>query len=143
MHPSNSETFPNEIQYLLLQFCAQPKTSLGFQFTTIADRFAEAVRAMGGSDAPWQQADMNHRAWSFLQMQPNDNGVKEPEAAGAYAWVLYNAWKETSDPKYLKAAECSMESLNGLTSNPSYELQLPYGMYVAAKLNGDFVLHWQ
>ncbi|MBK9015725.1 MAG: laminin G [Saprospiraceae bacterium] len=108
-----------------------------FQFTTVADRFAEAVRAMGGSDAPWQQADMNHRAWSFLQMQPNDNGVKEPEAAGAYAWVLYNAWKETGNPEYLKAAEWSMEFLNGLTSNPSYELQLPYGVYMAAKMNAE------
>ncbi len=30
-----------------------------------------------------------------------------------------------------------MEYMNGLTSNPSYELQLPYGAYVAAKMNAE------
>ena len=108
-----------------------------YQFTSVANRFQEAVRAMGGSDTPWQQADMNHRAWNFIQMQPNDNGVKEPEAAGAYAWVLYNAWKKTGNPDYLKGAEWSMEFLNSLTSNPSYEVQLPYGVSMAAKMNAE------
>jgi hypothetical protein len=30
-----------------------------------------------------------------------------------------------------------MEFLSGLTSNPSYELQLPYGAFVAAKMNAE------
>ncbi|MBK9016407.1 MAG: hypothetical protein IPM82_21330 [Saprospiraceae bacterium] len=131
------DLMPNIYFYQLYDLYPNLGGDEDFQFTTVADRFAESVRAMGGSDAPWQQADMNHRAWSFLQMQPNDNGVKEPEAAGAYAWVLYNAWKETGEPEYLKAAEWSMEFLNGLTSNPSYELQLPYGVYMAAKMNAE------
>ncbi len=131
------DLMPNIYFYQLYDLYPNLGGDEDFQFTTVADRFAESVRAMGGSDAPWQQADMNHRAWSFLQMQPNDNGVKEPEAAGAYAWVLYNAWKETSETEYLKAAEWSMEFLNGLTSNPSYELQLPYGVYMAARMNAE------
>ena len=108
-----------------------------FQFISIADRFLEAVRAMGGGDAPWNQAYMNYRAWNFIQMEPNANGVKEPEAAGAYAWVLYHAWKETGNPEYLKSAEWSMEFLDSLDSNPSYELQLPYGVYTAARMNAE------
>lgn len=131
------DMMPNIYFYQLYDLYPNLGGDEAFQFTTVANRFAQAVRAMGGSDAPWQQADMNHRAWSFLQMQPNDNGVKEPEAAGAYAWVLYNAWKETGNPEYLKAAEWSMEFLNDLTSNPSYELQLPYGVYMAAKMNAE------
>lgn len=131
------DMMPNIYFYQLYDLYPNLGGDEAFQFTTVANRFAQAVRAMGGSDAPWQQADMNHRAWSFLQMQPNDNGVKEPEAAGAYAWVLYNAWKETGNPEYLKAAEWSMEFLNNLTSNPSYELQLPYGVYMAAKMNAE------
>ncbi len=131
------DMMPNIYFYQLYDLYPNLGGDEAFQFTTVANRFAQAVRAMGGSEAPWQQADMNHRAWSFLQMQPNDNGVKEPEAAGAYAWVLYNAWKETGNPEYLKAAEWSMEFLNNLTSNPSYELQLPYGVYTAAKMNAE------
>ncbi|MCF8245660.1 MAG: T9SS type A sorting domain-containing protein [Saprospiraceae bacterium] len=131
------DMMPNIYAYQLFDLYPNLGGDEDFQFTTIADRFTEAVRAMGGSDVPWQQANMNHRAWNFIQMQPNDNGVKEPEAAGAYAWVLYNAWKKTGNPEYLKAAEWSMEFLNGLTSNPSYELQLPYGVYMAARMNAE------
>ncbi|MCB0557208.1 MAG: laminin G, partial [Phaeodactylibacter sp.] len=54
-----------------------------FQFNSVADQFAAAVRAMGGSDTPWSPAYMNYRAWDFVDMQPNDQGVPEPEAAGA------------------------------------------------------------
>ncbi len=35
------------------------------------------------------------------------------------------------------AAEWSMEYLVNLNSNPSYELQLPYGAYAAAKMNAE------
>jgi hypothetical protein len=108
-----------------------------FQFTTVANRFLEATSAMGGSDTPWQQAYMNYRAWDFSAMQPLDEGVKEPEAAGAFAWILYHAWKETGNIEYLKGAEWSMEFLNDWTSNPSYELQLPYGVLAAAKMNAE------
>lgn len=108
-----------------------------FQFTSVADRFAQSVRALGGNDAPWSPAFMNYRAFDFLTMQPNPNGVKEPEAAGAYAWVLYHAYKKTGNPEYLKAAEWSIEFLNEWNTNPSYELQLPYGTCVAAKMNAE------
>jgi hypothetical protein len=107
------------------------------QFISIANRFVEAVRAMGGSDVPWNKAYMNYRAWDFSEMLPNAGGVKEPEAAGAFAWILYHAWKESGNQEYLKAAEWSIEFLNEWTSNPSYELQLPYGVYTAAKMNAE------
>jgi len=83
------------------------------QFQLIADRMHEAVIAMGGKATPWTKAFMDYRAWDFLHMQPNPNGVHEPEAAGAYAWLLYHAYQETGDPKYLQSAEWSLEFLNG------------------------------
>ncbi len=108
-----------------------------FQFTSVANRFLESVRKMGGSDTPWSKASMNYRAWNFRGMKPNASGVKEPEAAGGYAWILYNAYKKTGNPDYWKGAEWSMEFLNEWNDNPSYELQLPYGTYVAAKMNAE------
>ncbi|HLF63095.1 MAG TPA: hypothetical protein VI603_05070, partial [Saprospiraceae bacterium] len=107
------------------------------QFISVADRFAEAVRGLGGSDTPWKRTNMNHRAWDFVDMQPNDTSVPEPEAAGAFAWVLYHAYNQTGNPEYLKAAEWSMEFLSNLGANPSYELQLPYGCFIAAKMNAE------
>ncbi|MBK8703519.1 MAG: hypothetical protein IPN33_07775 [Saprospiraceae bacterium] len=60
-----------------------------------------------------------------------------PEAAGVFGWLLYHAWKETGNPEYLKGAEWSIEFLNNWTTNPSYELQLPYGTLTAAKINAE------
>ena len=108
-----------------------------FQFVTIANRFREAVQKMGGSATPWSKAYMDYRAWDFSEMKPNPGGVIEPEAAGAYAWILYHAYKELGNPLYLQAAEWSMEFLSERSENPSYELQLPYGTYVAAKMNAE------
>lgn len=131
------DLMPNVFFYQLYDLYPDIGGDAGHQFATVADRFAEAVRAMGGDDAPWSKAFMNYRAWDFVDMQPNDSGVKEPEAAGAYAWVLYHAHKRSGRPEYRKAAEWSMEFLSEWDSNPSYELQLPYGTYVAAKMNAE------
>lgn len=131
------DMMPNVYFYQLYDLYPGMGGEAEWQFTTIADRFAEAVRAMGGHDAPWQPAFMNYRGWRFQTMEPNANGVPEPEAAGAYAWVLYNAWKRTGNPEYLKAAEWSIEFLDNWPANPSYELQLPYGTLTAAKMNAE------
>ncbi len=107
------------------------------QFHLVANRMDGAVQAMGGSATPWTRAFMDYRAWDFLNSQPNADGVHEPEAAGAYAWLLYHAYKETGNKDYLRSAEWSMEYLINLGSNPSYELQLPYGAYAAARMNAE------
>ncbi|MBK8505934.1 MAG: T9SS type A sorting domain-containing protein [Saprospiraceae bacterium] len=108
-----------------------------FQFSTIADRMQNAIRQMGGSDTPWQRPSMNYRAWNFIDGRPLASGVVEPEAAGTFAWLLYHAYKETGNKEYLKGTEWSLEFLTNLGTNPSYELQLPYGAYVAAKANAE------
>jgi hypothetical protein len=130
------ETMPNIFFYQLNYF--YPNTGdFDYQFITVADRWLEAVKAMGGNDAPWEQPYMNYRAFELSTMTPLDEGVKEPEAAGAIAWILYQAYDVTGDPKYRKGAEWAMEFLDGLTQNPSYELQLSYGAYMAARMNAE------
>ncbi|MEO6038534.1 MAG: laminin G, partial [Saprospiraceae bacterium] len=131
------DLMPNVFFYQLYDLYPNVGGDAGYQFTTVADRFLGAVRGLGGGDAPWQKAYMNYRAWNFKTQQANTTSVPEPEAAGAYAWVLYNAYQKTGDPAYLKGAEWSLEFLNEWTANPSYELQLPYGTYTAARMNAE------
>ncbi|MEY3195174.1 MAG: hypothetical protein RIQ78_1271, partial [Bacteroidota bacterium] len=85
------DLMPNVYFYQLYDLYPSMGGDANFQFVSVADRFLEAVRAMGGNDAPWQKAFMNYRAWNFKTMQPNTTSVPEPEDAGAYAWVIYNA----------------------------------------------------
>ena len=107
------------------------------QFPIVAKRWLDAVKTMGGSSTPWQIPYMNYRAFNLMNMTPYASGVVEPEAAGAISWILYNAYIETKNEDYRIGAEWSMEYLNSLSSNPSYELQLSYGAYTAARMNAE------
>ncbi|HYF68730.1 MAG TPA: LamG-like jellyroll fold domain-containing protein [Ohtaekwangia sp.] len=107
------------------------------QFVSVADRWLDAVHAMGGSTIPWTLPQMNYRAWNLMTMTGNAEGVKEPEAAGGIGWLLYHAYLETGEKKYLEGAQMSIGYLSALTANPSYELQLPYGAFIAAKMNAE------
>jgi len=130
------ETMPNIFFYQLNEL--YPNTGdFTYQFQLVADRWLEAVDSMGGSLTPWQIPNMNYRAWNLKQMKPLNIGVKEPEAAGAIAWILYNAYCQTNENKYLIGAEWAMEFLDSLEENPSYEIQLSYGVYTAARMNAE------
>ena len=130
------ETMPNIFFYQLYDL--YPGTGdFEYQFETVASQFFKAVDKMGGSTTPWKIPKMNYRAWSFSQMKPLTSRVVEPEAAGAIAWILYSAYNQTQNENYRIGAEWAMEYLNQLSSNPSYELQLPYGVYAAARMNAE------
>ena len=72
----------------------------------------------------------------FYQYDTQADGVHEPEAAGAYAWLLYHAYNETGNEEYLRSAEWSMEYLSNL-GRSIIRLQLPYGAYAAARMNAE------
>lgn len=131
------DVMPNVYYYQLYDLFPDFNPEATKQFLSIANIFLEATKKMGGKATPWTPSYMNYRAWNFKTMEGNSSGVKEPEAAGTFAWLLYHAYKKTNNKAYLKGAEWSMEYLNSLGSNPSYELQLPYGAYIAAKMNAE------
>tara|TARA_R110000868_G_scaffold396971_4_gene669473 strand:- start:231 stop:3452 length:3222 start_codon:yes stop_codon:yes gene_type:complete len=142
-HPSTESgddwwyaTMPSVFFYQLYDL--YPETEdFEYQLKSVADQWSTAIDKMGGSATPWKVPNMNYRGWYLSTMTPYTSGVKEPEAAGALAWMLYNAYKETGEIKYRMGAEWAMEFLNAYPSNPSYELQLIYGIYTAAKMNAE------
>lgn len=130
------ETMPNVFFYQLYDI--YPETSdFDQHLISVADRWHEAVEHMGGSATPWNAPYMNYRAWNFSEMEPQESGVKQPEAAGAIAWILYQAYQHTQQEKYRIGAEWAMEFLNNWETNPNYELQLAYGVYTAARMNAE------
>jgi hypothetical protein len=108
-----------------------------YQFTSVANQWLKAVEVMGGSATPWNRASMNYRGWYLSTMTPYTDGVTEPESAGSIAWLLYNAYVETGESRYRMGAEWAMEFLSGFSTNAAYELQLPYGVYIAARMNAE------
>jgi hypothetical protein len=143
------ETMPNVFFYQL--YSLYPSTDdLQDQFISVADRWLAAINAMGAGTTPWSLANVQHRAFDLATMTPNNSGVVEPEAAGAIAWMLYQAYVKSGDVRYRIGAEIALESLLVYTTNPSYELQLPYGVNIAARMNAEIgttyditkMLHW-
>ncbi len=130
------DTMPNIYFYMLYDMYSDIG-DFDFQFTSVSDRWLEAVIAMNGSTTPWTQPYMNYRAWDLSSMTPLETGVKQPEAAGAIGWLLYNAFVETGQEKYRIGAEWCLEFLSNRNSNPAYELQLPFGVYAAARMNAE------
>ncbi len=131
------ETMPNVFFYQL--YSLYPNVGdFHNQFISVADQWLKTIYLMGGSTTPWKIPNMNYQGWDFLNMAPSSlHDHNEPEAAGAIAWILYNAYKVTGNQKYRIGAELAMEFLNSLSSNPSYELQLYYGINIAAKMNAE------
>ncbi|MCF8395578.1 MAG: PKD domain-containing protein, partial [Melioribacteraceae bacterium] len=129
-------TMPNVFFYQLYDL--YPETDdFYYQLRSVASQWLTAVETMGGSATPWNVPFMDYRGWYLSTMTPYEGGVKEPEAAGAIAWLLYNAYKETGDVNFRIGAEWAMEFLNDYPTNPAYELQLVYGTYIAAKMNAE------
>lgn len=142
-HPQTSsgndwwyETMPN-VFFMQLKHLYPDIQVFDEQLPIMANQWLLALREMGATDAPWASPYMNYRAWSMSTMSPLDEGVNQPEAAGSIAWILYNAYVATDQKEYLKGAEWAMEFLSEWADNPSYELQLPYGAYVAARMNAE------
>jgi len=129
-------TMPNVFFYQLYNLYPEID-NFNYQLKSVADQWLRAIGVMGGSTTPWDVPNIDYRGWYLSTMTPHTTGVKEPEAAGAIAWLLYNAYKETGEKKYRIGAEWAMEFLNNYPTNPSYELQLPYGTYIAAKMNAE------
>ena len=107
------------------------------QFATVADRWLYCVNQLGGKTTPWSIPNMNYRAFNLKTGLPLNESVPEPESAGSISWLLYNAYLETGNRKYFEAAQLAMDFLSGMTTNPSYELQLPYGTLAAARMNAS------
>ena len=129
-------TMPNIFFYQLNDL--YPNTGdFSYQFTTVADQWLRAVEVLGGSMTPWNVPYMNYRGFLLSTMSPGSTSWPEPESAGAIAWLLYAAYVETGEEKYRIGAEWALEFVDGWPINPSYELQMPYGVYIAARMNAE------
>ena len=130
------ETYPG---VLFAQLYALYPATAGFaeEFVTSADRMIEAINRLRGPDGT---VDFDHTAFNYATMMPVDNGRwREPDAAAGYAWFEYMAYVRTGQGKYLRAAEACMEFLQKRPAdrNPYYEVLLPYGAVLAARMNAE------
>lgn len=123
------DVYPNVLFYAIYdQYPNEP----GFTeiAKTIADKFYAADSILNGN-YDWSYFD-------YGKMQPMKNQIcTQPDAAAGHAYVLYAAYKKFGDAKYLKGAVSALSALQSQAINPTYELLMPFGALLAARINAE------
>ena len=123
------DVYPNVLFYGLANFYPEEK-DFSKIMRSVADKFYEADSVMAGNYA--------HSYFDYAKLEPKDNWIcKQQDAAAGHAYVLYSAYQKFQDPKYLQGAKSSLEVLLVQTDNRFYEILMPFGAYVAARLNAE------
>lgn len=95
---------------------------------SIAEKFYMADSILNGN--------YNYSYFDYGMMKPMVNNIcLQPDAAAGHAYVLYSAYKKFGDKRYLRGAISAMKALESQKVNPTYELLMPFGAYVGARMN--------
>ncbi len=123
------DVYPNLLFYAIYeQYPNEP--GLEQMARKIADKFYEADKILKGN--------YDYSFFDYGKMQPMKNNIcAQPDAAAGHAWVLYAAYKKFGDKKYLEGALSALSALEAQPINPTYELLMPFGAYLAARINAE------
>jgi hypothetical protein len=123
------DVYPNVLFYGVANFYPEEKEYSNIM-RSVADKFYQADSVMAGN--------YNHSYFDYATLEPKDNWIcQQQDAAAGHAYVLYSAYQKFKDPKYLKGAKSSLEALLNQEKNEFYEILMPFGAYVAARLNAE------
>lgn len=112
-----ADLYPNEKDFEMMQ-------------RSIADKFYEADVVLAGN--------YDYTFFDYSTLKPNKSWIcSQQDAAAGHAYVLYSAYQRFKDPKYLQGAKSSLEALLNQKDNQFYEILMPFGAYVAARLNAE------
>lgn len=97
---------------------------------SIAEKFYQADSILEGN--------YNYSYFDYGKMKPMNTAIcAQPDAAAGHAYVLYSAYKKFGDKRYLEGAIRAMKALDSQKINPTYELLMPFGAYLAARMNAE------
>ncbi len=123
------DVYPNVLFYGVADFYPN-EPDYNIILKSVADKFYLADSTMAGN--------YHHSFFNYRTVEPQDNWIcKQEDAAAGHAYVLYSAYQKFQNPKYLKGAKSSLEALLNQQDNRFYEILMPFGAYVAARLNAE------
>ncbi|RYG07992.1 MAG: hypothetical protein EOO07_26400, partial [Chitinophagaceae bacterium] len=121
------DVYPNVLFYAIYEQYPNEK-DFTMMAKSIAEKFYKADSVLNGN--------YNYSYFDYAAMKPMKNQIcLQQDAAAGHAWVLYAAYKKFGDKRYLKGAISAMMALEKNTINPTYELLMPFGAYLAARMN--------
>ncbi len=137
------DVFPNVLCYQLNDLYPSNPARDG-QARSVAQKWHEACVALGGKTDPLALPNFDHTGLNLKTMKPVEMGRIEPEGAAGVAWFEYMAWLKFKDPRFLTAADWALRSLEAkpVDQSPLYEVLLPYGAMIAARMNAELGRHY-
>ncbi|MBC8319370.1 MAG: hypothetical protein H8E34_01470 [Bacteroidetes bacterium] len=123
------DVYPNVLFYGVANFYPEEE-DFTFIMQSVADKFYQSDSVISGN--------YQHSYFDYATLEPKDNWIcSQEDAAAGHAYVLYSAYQKFHNPKYLKGAKSSLEALLAQNDNRFYEILMPFGAYVAARLNAE------
>jgi hypothetical protein len=134
------ETYPSILFYSIADRYPD-EANLQTILNAVDVRFKDAVNVLtdGG-----MEPNFNYTAYNFRTQQPVYNGIwREPDMGLGMAWLQHAAyWRNrlsnpTQAAAHLDAVEWSLAYYEQTSSNPDYEILVPFGAYTAARMNAE------
>jgi hypothetical protein len=123
------DVYPNVLFYAICDFYPDEPG-----FDTIAHRIAEKFYLADSI----LSGDYYYSFFDYGKMKPMKNNIcEQPDAAAGHAYVLYAAYKKYDDRRYFDGALSALAALQSNEANPSYEVLMPFGAYLAARINAE------
>jgi hypothetical protein len=123
------DVFPNVLFYNICDVFPGVENAKNIQHT-IAEQFYKADSVLNGN--------YDYSYFDYAQMKGMINDIPmQQDAAGGHGYVLYAAYKQFGDERYLERSKSAIEALNNQTEGRFYEVLLPMGIYTAARLNAE------
>ena len=123
------DVYPNVLFYGIYSQYPHEK-DFDWMARSIAEKFYQADQILNGN--------YHYSFFDYKNMMPMSSAIcAQPDAAAGHSYVLYNAYKKFGDARYLNGAKRALSALEGLTVNPSYEVLMPFGAYMAARMNAE------
>lgn len=123
------DVYPNVLFYAVADFYPKEKDYETI-LRSVADKFYLADSVLNGN--------YSYSFFDYSTMEPKKSWIcSQQDAAAGHSFILYSAYQKFKDPKYLEGAKSSLEALLNQKENYFYEILMPFGAYVAARMNAE------
>jgi hypothetical protein len=128
------DVFPNVLFYGLCDLFPNVSKADSLQHI-IAEQFLKADSVLGGS--------YDYSYFDYSKMKGVSNNIPhQQDVSGGHAYVLLCAYQKFGDDRYLKGAKSAMDAFVDQKESRFYEVLMPFGALVAARLNAEHGTHY-
>ena len=123
------DVFPNVLYWAMADFFPDvPRQDSILHI--VAEQFFRADSVLAGN--------YHYSFFDYSTMEGKRSHIPfQEDAAAGHAWVLLAAYQKFGDDRYLQGAKSALEALLSQKESRFYEVLMPFGAYVAARLNAE------